>query len=57
MDDQPAELPEHQKQQRLGFLRGALKVPADFDRMGEEDVNALFEGETPQPPAPPQEKE
>ncbi len=28
--------------QRLGFLRGEIAVPADFDRMGESEIAALF---------------
>lgn len=27
---------------RLGFLAGQIEVPEDFDRMGEDDVSALF---------------
>lgn len=27
---------------RLGFLQGVFKVPADFDRMGEEEIESLF---------------
>ncbi len=28
--------------QRLGFLRGEIAVPEDFDSMGEPEVAALF---------------
>ena len=28
--------------QRLGFLAGEIAVPADFDRMGEAEIAALF---------------
>jgi prevent-host-death family protein len=28
--------------QRLGFLAGEIKVPKDFDRMGEAEIAALF---------------
>ncbi len=28
--------------QRLGFLAGEIAVPKDFDRMGEEEIAALF---------------
>lgn len=31
---------------RLGFLEGEIKVPKDFDRMGEAEIAALF-GLTP----------
>lgn len=30
--------------QRLGFLAGEMVVPDDFDRMGETEIAALFEG-------------
>lgn len=29
---------------RLGFLKGEISVPRDFDRMGEEEIEALFGG-------------
>jgi prevent-host-death family protein len=28
--------------QRLGFLKGEIAVPEDFDRMGEAEIAALF---------------
>ncbi len=28
--------------QRLGFLRGEIVVPKDFDRMGEAEIATLF---------------
>ncbi len=30
---------------RVGFLVGEIAVPDDFDRMGEAEIAALFEGE------------
>jgi prevent-host-death family protein len=27
---------------RLGFMAGEIKVPEDFDRMGEDEIAALF---------------
>ncbi len=27
---------------RLGFLAGEIAVPADFDRMGQDEIAALF---------------
>ena len=27
---------------RLGFLKGEIQVPDDFDRMGEREIAALF---------------
>ncbi|MDR1124921.1 MAG: type II toxin-antitoxin system Phd/YefM family antitoxin [Deltaproteobacteria bacterium] len=29
---------------RLGFLKGRLEVPEDFDSMGEEEIQAMFAG-------------
>ena len=29
---------------RTGFLRGQISIPADFDRMGDEDITDLFAG-------------
>ena len=31
------------KPRRLGFLRGEIAVPEDFDNMGEAEITALFE--------------
>lgn len=36
---------EPPKPVRLGFMVGQLRVPDDFDRMGEDEVEALFGGE------------
>ena len=32
------------KKQRTGFLKGLINVPDDFDRMGGEEIAAIFEG-------------
>ena len=29
---------------RLGFLRGTMQVPTDFDRMGDDAIAGLFSG-------------
>jgi prevent-host-death family protein len=29
---------------RLGFMAGCISVPDDFDRMGQEEIEALFGG-------------
>lgn len=34
-----------QQSQRLGFLQGSLLVPADFDRLGETEIDAAFSGQ------------
>jgi len=30
------------KKQRVGFLQGMIKVPDDFDRMGEQEIAIMF---------------
>jgi antitoxin (DNA-binding transcriptional repressor) of toxin-antitoxin stability system len=30
---------------RVGFLKGRLEVPDDFDSMGQAEIQAMFEGE------------
>jgi hypothetical protein len=29
---------------RIGFLKGSVSVPSDFDTLGHEEITALFEG-------------
>ena len=29
---------------RIGFLKGRLKIPADFDSMGNVEIQAMFDG-------------
>jgi len=29
---------------RMGFLKGQIKVPKDFNRMGQKEIEALFGG-------------
>ncbi|MAM59616.1 MAG: type II toxin-antitoxin system prevent-host-death family antitoxin [Salinicola sp.] len=36
--------PEPVKSRRLGFLQGQIRVPEDFDRLGETDIADSFEG-------------
>ena len=36
----PLDAPAHP--QRLGFLKGEIDVPPDFDHMGESEIAALF---------------
>lgn len=38
------EAPDASRMRRLGFLRGEIRVPDDFDRMGSEEIEALFGG-------------
>jgi prevent-host-death family protein len=30
---------------RLGFMRGQMKIPDDFDTMGQDEIEAMFHGE------------
>lgn len=34
--------PLSEGKRRLGFMEGLIAVPADFDRMGEEEIEPLF---------------
>ncbi|MEI6877330.1 MAG: type II toxin-antitoxin system prevent-host-death family antitoxin [Spirochaetota bacterium] len=34
--------PETGGKKRLGFLKGSIKVPDDFDQLGAEDIEKLF---------------
>ncbi len=36
--------PQPDPAQRVGFLKGRLEVPEDFDSMGSEEIQAMFEG-------------
>jgi len=38
----PYQAPAHPP--RIGFLRGAVLIPDDFDRMGREEIAAMFGG-------------
>jgi len=35
--------PPHNPAKRLGFLKGKLEIPEDFDLMGGEEIQAMFE--------------
>lgn len=41
----PLSAPDVGKARRLGFMEGQLHVPADFDRMGEKEIQTLFDGQ------------
>lgn len=41
----PLDTPTSAEQRRLGFLAGKIKVPADFDDMGRDEIERSFEGE------------
>lgn len=40
----PLDALEDGKARRLGCMAGQIKIPADFDRMGEAEIEALFGG-------------
>ena len=40
----PLEAPEDNEMKRLGFMKGQIKTPDDFDQMGSQDIQQLFEG-------------
>ena len=41
----PLEAPAAQTRRRIGFLKGQISVPDDFDTMGQEEIIRMFEGE------------
>jgi len=38
----PIGAPERAQIKRIGFLAGQIAVPADFDRMGEAEIERMF---------------
>ena len=36
-------LPQNTVQKRIGFLKGQIETPADFDRMGQNEIIKAFE--------------
>ena len=41
----PVETQDATPTQRLGFMAGEIEVPEDFDRMGDEAIRRMFEGD------------
>lgn len=41
----PIDEPKKKRVRRIGFMKGQLKVPRDFDRMGSAEIEKLFHGE------------
>jgi len=37
--------PDPSQVKRFGFMAGQIRVPADFNSMGSNEIQALFEGE------------
>jgi len=40
----PLKTPEPRQVKRLGFMAGQIKVPEDFDRLQQDDIEELFTG-------------
>jgi prevent-host-death family protein len=40
----PIDAPDAGHAKRLGFMTGGLRVPADFDRMGADEIQTQFGG-------------
>jgi prevent-host-death family protein len=41
----PLDAPAPREVRRIGFMKGELKVPDDFDRMHQNEILRIFEGE------------
>ncbi|QKC86971.1 MULTISPECIES: type II toxin-antitoxin system prevent-host-death family antitoxin [Mesorhizobium] len=41
----PIDQPDAGAIRRIGFMAGAFSVPEDFDRMGSEEIEKLFDGD------------
>ena len=41
----PLNTPDVTQVRRLGFMRGQVSVPSDFDQMGRGEIDALFTGQ------------
>jgi prevent-host-death family protein len=41
----PLEAQEQSTKRRLGFMKGEIKIPDDFDTMYADEIRAMFEGE------------
>ena len=39
------ETPEEKAKRRIGFLKGVVTVPDDFDEIGREEIERMFYGE------------
>jgi antitoxin (DNA-binding transcriptional repressor) of toxin-antitoxin stability system len=36
-------LPENSDKRRIGFLKGQIEIPADFNEMGQREITEIFE--------------
>jgi antitoxin (DNA-binding transcriptional repressor) of toxin-antitoxin stability system len=37
-------MPQSAGQKRVGFLKGKITIPDDFDNMGQKEITKIFEG-------------
>lgn len=44
LDASPETTPVPRKIQRIGFMKGQIKVPDDFDTMFQDEIIKMFEG-------------
>lgn len=42
----PLDAPEGSAIKRLGFMAGQFSVPTDFDRIGKEEIEQMFDGDS-----------
>jgi prevent-host-death family protein len=42
----PLDAPEAGAVRRIGFMSGQMSIPADFDRLGEDEIDTLFSGQS-----------
>lgn len=42
----PFDAPENKPKRRIGFLKGKIKVPDDFDTMFADEIEKMFNGES-----------
>ena len=38
----PLDAPEKAQQRRVGFMKGQIEVPGDFNRMGQGEIERMF---------------
>jgi prevent-host-death family protein len=38
----PFNLPDARAMKRIGFMKGQISIPADFDQMHDEEISSLF---------------
>ncbi|OXI91672.1 prevent-host-death protein [Burkholderia sp. AU33423] len=41
----PIDTPDPVRPSRIGFMKGQIRIPDDFDTMGSDEIGKLFEGD------------